>query len=99
MTPIKSALVGAAGLLAATLSANAQPQYAQQPQNYGYSPTPYGYPPVQYYPSNPAPAAPPSWSYNPYTSGLGPCTERGIGDDRCSTRIFPTAGQPNYWTR
>src|SRR5689334_12767145 len=53
----------------------------------------------QFYPNNPAPAAPPAWSYDPYTSGLGPCPERLPGDDKCADRIAPTAGQPNYWVR
>lgn len=53
----------------------------------------------QVYPNNPAPAHPASWSYSPYTSGLGPCPQRDRGDSRCSERIAPTAGQPNYWVR
>jgi hypothetical protein len=54
----------------------------------------------QVYPNNPAPSAPASWSYNPYTSGLGPCPqEGGRGGDRCFDKMAPTAGQPNYWVR
>jgi hypothetical protein len=53
----------------------------------------------QFYPNNPPPAAPTSWSYNPYTSGLSSCLNRGRGDDRCSETTAPTAGQPNYWAR
>ena len=89
MTRIKPVLFGAMILLGASVVADAQtpqPQYA-------------GYPPIQYYPYNVPPATPPSWSYNPYTSGLGPCPERALGDDRCAERIAPTAGQPNYWVR
>src|SRR5947207_6400810 len=58
-----------------------------------------GYGSAQYYPSNPAPAAPASWSYSPYTSGLSACLNRAPGDDRCSETTAPTAGQPNYWAR
>ncbi len=53
----------------------------------------------QFYPNNPAPAAPPSWSYDPYTSGLGPCPQRLRGDPSCAETVAPTAGQPNYWVR
>src|SRR5258707_4612526 len=53
----------------------------------------------QFYPNNPPPAAPASWSYNPYTSGLSACLNRARGDDRCSETTAPTAGQPNYWAR
>ena len=67
-------------------------QYAAQPQ-----PQPQGYPFIQAYPNNPAPAAPASWSYNPYTSGMSACPQRARGDDSCASRIAPTAGQPNYW--
>jgi hypothetical protein len=58
-----------------------------------------GYGDQQFYPSNSAPAAPASWSYNPYTSGLSACLNRGRGDDRCSETTATTAGQPNYWAR
>src|SRR4026209_795198 len=54
---------------------------------------------AQYDPYNPAPAAPASWSYNPYTSGMTSCPQRARGDEPCSDRIAPTAGQPNYWVR
>jgi hypothetical protein len=90
MTSIKPMFLGAAILLGASVVVNAQAQYTSQAQ---------GYPPIQYYPYNVPPATPPSWSYNPYTSGLGPCPERARGDDRCAERILPTAGQPNYWIR
>ena len=56
-------------------------------------------PSEQYYPNNPPPAAPTSWSYNPYTSGLSKCLNRIRGDDPCSETTAPTAGQPNYWVR
>jgi hypothetical protein len=69
-------------------------------QQYNPGQPPYqGYPNVQTYPNNPAPAAPASWSFNPYTSGLGPCPEGGRGLASCRDSINPTAGQPNYWVR
>lgn len=44
------------------------------------------------------PATPPSWSYNPYTSGQAPCPQGIPGDlQRCSQKMPPTYGQPNYW--
>jgi hypothetical protein len=54
------------------------------------------------YPNYPYPyasMAPPAWSYDPYTSGLGPCPQRGPGDLPCWDRIAPTYGQPSYWPR
>lgn len=52
------------------------------------------YPPYPYAPS----AAPPSWSYDPYTSGLAPCPQWRQGDTTpCSEQMPPTYGQPNYW--
>ncbi len=58
-----------------------------------------GFASEQFYPNNPPPAAPSSWSYDPYTSGLAACPQRMRGDDSCAERIAPTAGQPNYWVR
>ena len=86
MASIKVAVATAALLVAATLAANAQPQYPAYP----------------YYPSyvyTPAPATPPSWSYDPYTSGLGPCPQRLPGDPPCSETISPSYGQPSFWSR
>ena len=74
-----------------------QQQYPTYQQQYPAQPRYQG--DVQYYPYNPPSAAPPSWSYSPYTSGLGPCPQRARGDDRCDETIAPTAGQPNYWVR
>jgi hypothetical protein len=51
------------------------------------------------YAYNPAQVAPPSWYYNPYTSGLGPCPQRLPGDPPCSETILPSYGQPDYWVR
>lgn len=43
---------------------------------------------------------PPSWSYDPYTSGLGPCPQKGPWDTQpCSQIMPPTYGQPSYWPR
>lgn len=50
-----------------------------------------------HYPLSPAQALPPSWSYDPYTSGLGPCPQRRPGDEPCRNTVFPTYGQPDYW--
>jgi hypothetical protein len=84
-------------IAAAAILVGANVAYAQQP--YAAYPQFQPYPSIQYYPYNPPPATPPSWSYDPYTSGLGPCPQRARGDDRCAERIDPTAGQPNYWVR
>lgn len=83
--------------MGAALCNAANAQYSPYPPQYQAATQYPGY--VQFYPNNPAPAAPTSWSYNPYTSGLGPCPQRDRGDTPCSERIAPTAGQPNYWVR
>jgi hypothetical protein len=60
----------------------------------GAQPYPYGQP----YPVNPAQAAPQSWSYDPYTSGMAPCPQGIHGDlETCAQKMPPTAGQPSYW--
>ena len=82
----------ALGLSAALCGAAMAQQYPQQYPSY-----PQQYAAPQYYQANPAPAHPPSWSYDPYTSGLGPCPQRTRGDPSCADLIAPTAGQPNYW--
>jgi hypothetical protein len=79
----KSLLLGALFLAGTTLAANAQ----------GYYPT---------YPNNPAPPTltrtPPSWSYDPYTSGMTACPQKGPWDNQpCSQIMPPTYGQPSYW--
>jgi hypothetical protein len=84
MTMGRYAAIGAAVLLASTIGAQAQPG---------------PYPPYAYYPPYPyyhAPASPPSWSYDPYTSGLGACPNWTPGDSPCRERMQPTFGQPNY---
>jgi hypothetical protein len=82
----KSALLGVVLLVGAGLTANAQYYY-----------------PAQYY-SPPAPgyqaAPPPSWSYDPYTSGQAPCTQGIHGDlQTCAQKMPPTYGQPSYWSQ
>jgi hypothetical protein len=77
-------LISMAALLLASLavSGGAQAQYQ-----------PYANPALSYYP---VPAAPPSWSYDPYTSGLTACPQRTRKDPPCSETLFPTYGQPDY---
>ncbi len=44
------------------------------------------------------PRTPPSWSYDPYTSGQAPCPQRMPGDTlTCQQEMPPTYGQPSYW--
>jgi len=84
MTIARGAVIGAAALLATTIAAQAQP-------------TPY--PAYGYYPSYPyyqAPAAAPSWSYDPYTNGLAACTHWTPGNSQCREQIQPSFGRPSY---
>jgi hypothetical protein len=56
------------------------------------------YPPP--YPYSQVPATPPAWSYDPYTSGFGPCPQRTPNDSlSCRDQMPPTFGQPDYRTR
>jgi len=65
-----------------------------QGQPYAY----YSFPRYQSPPSYSfVPNRPLWWSYDPYTSGLGPCPQRFPGDPPCKETIFPTFGQPSYW--
>lgn len=56
-----------------------------------------------YYPAYPVPQpaaapTPPSWSYDPYTSGSAPCPQGIPGDlQTCRQRMPPTYGQPSFW--
>jgi hypothetical protein len=60
--------------------------HAQVPYPYPY---PYAAPPVQ--------ALPPSYSYDPYTSGLSPCPQKTRGDlGKCGDQMPATYGQPDY---
>jgi hypothetical protein len=57
---------------------------------------------AQYYyspgPGYQAPPTPPSWSYDPYTSGQAPCPQGIHGDlQTCAQKMPPTYGQPSYW--
>jgi len=104
-------IMAAAMLLSGAVPATAQipwPSYEYAPHpavsgqwpSYQYPPYPssYGYPFVPSVPVQPyVPTTPPSWSFDPYTSGLGPCPQRGPGDEPCSERISPSYGQPSYW--
>lgn len=55
---------------------------------------PYAYPA---YTPGPAPAAPQSWSYDPYTSGLSACVQWRPSDPQsCRNQRLPTYGQPSY---
>ena len=86
MLMFKSALTGAVLLTAASVAAGAQP--------YPYGQT---YPYAQANPISPAQAAPQSWSYDPYTSGMAPCPQGIHGDlESCGQKMPPTYGQPNY---
>ena len=90
MTLIKSTVAGAIILVGAAMAAGAQPL---QPTPYPYA---WFFGPYQYaYTST----TPPSWYYNPYTSGLGPCPQRLPGDPPCSEMISPSYGQPSFWPR
>jgi hypothetical protein len=83
---MKSILLAGVFLVGATLTASAQAPY-QVP-----APQPY-YPPI-----SPAQALPPSWSYDPYTSGQTACPQKRPGDTQsCSQIMPPTYGQPSYW--
>jgi hypothetical protein len=87
-------LMAAAFLIGAAPTAYAQAQYAPPP------PTVYTYPflpPITVYPY--VPTTPPQWSYDPYTSGLGPCPQRFPGDPPCKETMHPSYGQPSYWPR
>lgn len=53
--------------------------------------------PSGFYPGYQVPPPPPSWNYDPYTSGLGPCPQRTPGDPPCRYTMHPTYGQPSYW--
>jgi hypothetical protein len=84
MPAIRFILAGAVFLASATIAAEAQPLYP---------PAPY-----QAYPYPPVAAAPQSWSYDPYTSGMASCPQGIHGDlQTCAEKMPPTYGQPSYW--
>lgn len=87
VTAMKPLLLAALTLVAIPVAAQAQ--YA-----------PYPYPTAYPYaaPISPAQAYPPSWSYDPYTSGQAPCPQGAHGETlHCQYRMPPTYGQPSYW--
>jgi hypothetical protein len=101
MAKTKHVLIAAAFLIGAMPAADAQYpyQYSYQYQ-YPAPPTVYTYPflpPVAVRPY--VPTTPPEWSYDPYTSGLGPCPQRLPGDPPCKDTMQPSYGQPSYWPR
>ncbi len=80
---MRSILLAAAVLIGATVIAPAQVPYPDTEPN------------PRYYQ---IPATPPSWSYDPYTSGIGPCVQMNKGNSPpCKEFMAPTYGQPNYW--
>lgn len=82
---LKLLLASATLIAAASTVAEAQMPYPAYPG--------YVYP----YATAPA-AAPPSWSYDPYTSGMTNCPQRRAGDlTSCQQQMPPTYGQPSYW--
>lgn len=83
---MKPIVMSAALLIAAPVIANAQPLYPAYPYNQVQQPYPY----------YPVPVRPPSWSYNPYTSGLGACPQWLPGDSPCRETMPPSYGQPNF---
>jgi hypothetical protein len=53
--------------------------------------------PFPSYAYGPVPPGPPSWSYDPYTSGLSPCPTGSRGYlGKCGDRMPATYGQPDY---
>src|SRR5690348_2650465 len=91
MMSMKSTLVGAAILIGATVTASAQSEYPAYPQ-YSAPPQIAAVP----YTATTAPTIPQSWSYDPYTSGLGPCPQRVASDPPCSETSPPSYGQPSF---
>ena len=82
-------VIAALGLAAAAVVIPAQAQAPGYPVPYGYAPAPA---------ISPAQAYPPSWSYDPYTSGQTACPQKRPGDtEPCSQIMPPTYGQPSYW--
>ena len=96
MTLSKTILLSGLVLIGATLVSRAQPQYPSYPQAAPYPQYPQ-YQQILVQPASQSPVTPPSWSYDPYASGLGPCTQKGPLDlGKCADQIAPTYGQPSY---
>ena len=90
MTIGRSLVIAAVLLAGTTLTAGAQSTYPYYSSFYPYyTPDPYGR----------GPLAPPSWSYDPYTSGLTSCPQRYRNEPPCRVTMHPTYGQPSYWAR
>jgi hypothetical protein len=95
MPAIKKILAAAAFLIGAIPAAHAQYPYVAPPPPVVYS---YPFlPSITVYPY--VPTTPLEWSYDPYTSGLGPCPQRFPGDPPCKETMHPSYGQPSYWPR
>ena len=56
----------------------------------------YGYPQYDGYVYNRRPVPPPSWSYDPYTSGIAACPQWSYNDPTECTTLVPSYGQPGY---
>jgi len=79
----RSILLAVMALAGATAVAEAQAPYPMQYPNY-QAPAPI-------------PTTPPTWSYDPYTSGLTACPQSNWGNSpQCRETLVPTYGQPNY---
>jgi hypothetical protein len=88
----KSIFAIALCLLGAMATAKAQAQYAAEPYRQLSLQRPQAV--------DRGAATLPSWSYDPYTSGLGPCPQHSPNDSlSCSEQLPPTYGQPSYWSR
>jgi len=91
-------MLGTASFTRAQAQFQAYPYYYQN-NSYSYQ-VPFYYAPPYYAPAYYGiPNRPLSWSYDPYTSGLGPCPQRRPSDPPCKDTIAPTFGQPSYWPR
>jgi hypothetical protein len=84
---MKSTLLAALFLGATTLAVGAQSPVPRYPPPYAPAPA-----------ISPAQVYPPSWSFDPYTSGQTACPQKRPGDtEPCSQIMPPTYGQPSYW--
>ena len=86
MTRTRKILLATLAVGGLSFAGGAQAQYPAFPPYAGYS-----YPP-------PA-ATPPSWSYDPYTSGLADCPQWYPGLTSSCRELVPSYGQPNFRTR
>ena len=86
MTLKKSMLLIGLCLVGPALAGQAQAQYP-------------AYSPYQGYPAYGPPVPPPSWSYDPYTSGLAACPQWYPGDPSSCRDLVPSYGQPLYHPR